>query len=159
VARVLADRFPRSALVTGDSFFAFVSGGWVAPWLPGAQEQNDVVLQAAASAAGRFVAGGYTVVYDGVLGPWYLPTFGAATGLSCLSYAVLLPPEQECLARVAGRSGHGFTDPEATRRMHRQFADADIADRHVLTDPTGPPSSLAAQIVDRLAAGVLRYEL
>ena len=49
VARVLADRFPRSALVTGDSFFAFVSGGWVAPWLPEAHEQNDVVLRAAAS--------------------------------------------------------------------------------------------------------------
>ena len=43
--------------------------------------------------------------------------------------------------------------------MHRQFAAADVADRHVLRDPAGPPSSLAAQILDRLAAGVLRYEL
>ena len=159
VARVLADRFPRSALVTGDSFFAFVSGGWVAPWLPEAHEQNDVVLRAAASAAGRFVAGGYTVVYDGVLGPWFLPTFSAATGLACLSYVVLLPSEQECLGRVAGRSGHGFTDPDATRRMHREFADADIADRHLLRDSAGPPSSVAEQILDRLAQGALRYGL
>ena len=115
VARVLADRFPRSALVTGDSFFAFVSGrGWVAPWLPAAHGQNDVVLRAAASAAGQFASGGYTVVYDGVLGPWFLALFGSVTELPCLSYVVLLPSEQECLARVAGRTGHGFTDAAAT---------------------------------------------
>jgi cytidylate kinase len=159
VARVLADRFPRSALITGDSFFAFVSGGWVAPWLPEAHEQNDVVLRAAASAAGRFASGGYTVVYDGVLGPWFLPLFGSATELPCLSYVVLLPSEQECLARVAGRSAHGFTDAAATRAMHRQFAAAEIAERHVLRDPAGPPSFVAEQILERLADGDLRYGL
>jgi energy-coupling factor transporter ATP-binding protein EcfA2 len=159
VARVLADRFPRSALVTGDSFFAFVAGGWVAPWLPEAHEQNDVVLRAAASAAGRFVAGGYTAVYDGIVGPWFLPSFGPATGLPHLSYAMLLPSERECLTRVAKRSGHGFTDAAATRAMHRQFAEADVADRHVLRDPAGPPSSVAEEIVERLAGGALRYDL
>jgi cytidylate kinase len=156
VSRILADRFARSALVTGDSFFAFVSGGWVAPWLPEANEQNDVVLRAAASAAGRFVTGGYTVVYDGVVGPWFLPSFGAATGLPRLSYVMLLPSLEECLARVAGRSGHGFTDAGATRRMHRQFAQADVADRHVLRHPAGPPSSVAEEILERLADGLLR---
>jgi hypothetical protein len=81
-----------------------------------------VVIEAAASAAGRFAAGGYTVVYDGVLGPWFLPAFAHATGLDRLCYVVLLPSEEVCLARVAGRTGHGFTDPDATRRMHREFA-------------------------------------
>jgi hypothetical protein len=33
--------------------------------MPEAHGQNDVVIAAAAAAAGRFVAGGYTVVYDG----------------------------------------------------------------------------------------------
>ena len=157
VARLLVERFPRSALVRGDDFFAFVSGGWVAPWLDEARQQNEVVLQAAASAAGRFAAGGYTTVYDGVVGPWFLPLFAAATGLGSLSYVVLLPSEARSLARVAGRSGHGFTDAAATRRMHRAFTAADIAPRHVLADPAGPPSAVAESIADRLDEGSLRY--
>jgi cytidylate kinase len=158
VAQLLAEEFPRSALVSGDAFFAFVSGGWVAPWLPEAQQQNEVVLQAAASAAARFATGRYTVVYDGVVGPWFLPTFSAATGLDGLSYVVLLPPERHCLERVAGRSGHGFRDADATRRMYRQFAEADVAERHVLRDPAGPPAAVARSIRDRLQDGVLRWE-
>ena len=157
VAGALVRTYPESALVRGDDFFGFVSGGWIAPWLPEAHRQNEVVLGAAAAAAGRFVAGGYTVVYDGVVGPWFLPAFAAATGLAELSYVVLLPPEEACLGRVATRTGHGFTDPDATRRMHRQFAGADLDGRHVLRAQSEPPDVLAAEILDRLARGQLRY--
>ena len=100
VARELAGAFDPSALVTGDDFFGFVSTGWIAPWLAEAHWQNETVLEAAAAAAGRFVAGGDTVVYDGVVGPWFLPAFAAATGLAELSYGVLLPPEELCLTRA-----------------------------------------------------------
>ncbi len=158
VARLLADGFPRSALVRGDDFFAFVAAGWVEPWLPEAHEQNTVVIEAAAAAAGRLAVGGYQVVYDGVVGPWLLPAFATATGLDHVSYVVLLPPEEECLARVAGRTGHGFTDPDATRHMHRQFAAAEVAHRHVLAGEAGTPSAVAAWIRERLDAGALRYE-
>jgi hypothetical protein len=54
-------------------------------------DQNDIVIQAAAAAAGRYASGGYMTVYDGVVGPWFLPTFAIATGLVCLDYLVLLP--------------------------------------------------------------------
>ena len=157
VARELARAFPTSALVPGDDFFAFVSGGWIEPWLPEAHRQNEVVLAAAAAAAGRFVAGGYAVVYEGVVGPWLLPAFAAATGLPALSYVVLLPSEELCLRRVATRAGHGFTAAAAARHMHRQFADSDVDARHVLRDPAGPPSDVAAEILARLDRGVLRY--
>jgi energy-coupling factor transporter ATP-binding protein EcfA2 len=157
VARRLADAFPTSALVQGDAFFAFVSGGWIEPWLPEADRQNGTVIAASAAATGRFVAGGYTVVYDGVIGPWFLPAFAAATDVAGLSYAVLLPPEEVCLDRVATRTGHGFTDADAARRMHREFAAAEVEERHVLRDPTGPPDIVAAAILERLASGLLRY--
>lgn len=157
VARELAGAFPVSALVPGDDFFAFVASGWVAPWLPEAHRQNEVVLGAAAAAAGRFVTGGYAVVYEGVVGPWFLPAFATATGLPELSYVVLLPSEEECLRRVATRTGHGFTDADAARRMHRQFTGADVDERHVLRDPAGPASDAAAEILARLDRGVLRY--
>ena len=157
VARELAGAFERSALVRGDEFFAFVANGWIAPWLPEAHRQNQVVLAAAAGAAGRFARGGYTVVYDGVLVPRFLPAFTSATGLAEIAYAVLLPSEQVCLDRVATRTGHGFTDADAARHMHRQFADAGIEERHVLSDPAGAPSDVAAEIAARLDRGLLRY--
>jgi hypothetical protein len=157
VSRELAGKFERSALAPGDAFFAFVSGGWIAPWLPEAHRQNEVVLGAAAAAAGRFAAGGYTVVYDGVVGPWFLPAFAAATGLDELAYAVLLPPEDVCLTRVATRTGHGFTDADAARQMYRQFAGSELDERHVLRDPAGSPSEVACAVRDRIDRGLLRY--
>ena len=59
--------------------------------LPQAHQQNEVVILSAAAASGRLARGGVTVVYDGVLGPWFLPEFAAATGLGHLHYAVLMP--------------------------------------------------------------------
>ena len=91
VARLVADSFGRSVLVEGDAFFGFLAAGAVPPWLPGSHQQNEVVTVAAATATGCFVTGGYETVYDGVVGPWFLPTFAAATGLHELDYVILLP--------------------------------------------------------------------
>ena len=156
VGRVLSARFALSALVAGDDVFSFLDQGYREPWTPEAHTQNDVVIQAAAAAAGRFAAGGYTVVYDGVVGPWFLDTFLAATGLPRLNYVVLLPPEQVCLQRVAHREGHAFTDLDATRHMHRQFTDAALDPRHLVTADQRL-EHLATAIENAAAAGSLRY--
>jgi predicted ABC-type ATPase len=158
VARAVSGRFEPSALVAGDDVFAFLDRGRIPPWTPQAHRQNEVVLTAAAAAAGRFVDGGYTVVYDGVVGPWFLDAFGAATGLSYLHYLVLLPPETTCVERVGSRVGHGFTDLEATRHMYAQFAGARLADRHMVRG-TSPPEEIASAVVDLLAAGSLALEV
>jgi predicted ATPase len=76
VARALTSRLEPSALVNGDDFFGFIARGYIAPWTAQAHHQNEIVLSAAAAAAGRLAGGGYTVVYDGVVGPWFLETFG-----------------------------------------------------------------------------------
>jgi cytidylate kinase len=158
VARLLADRFEPSALVEGDAFFAFLARGAIEPWLPESAGQNEVVIQAAATAAGRFAAGGITTVYDGVLGPWFLASFAAATGVAALDYVVLMPSEGRCVEQVAGRTGHGFADEAATRQMHREFALAMVDPRHVVVDPDLRPEVVADTIVAALAAGRLRYE-
>src|SRR3978361_2083548 len=98
VAALLADGFASSALVTGDHFFSFLRQGYVNPWLEEADQQNGVALAAGAAAPGRLVTGGYQVVYDGVIGPWFAPAFLAATGLGELHYAVLLPSLGCCAA-------------------------------------------------------------
>lgn len=157
MARILASRFEPSALVEGDAFFGFLARGAVPPWLPESNEQNDVVIRAAAAAAGRYVAGGYTTVYDGVVGPWFLPTFTAAAGLGRLDYVVLLPAVERCVERVGARRRHGFTDEDATRRMHDDFAHADIDQRYLMLDPPDRPEEVADVVVAALAKGALAY--
>ena len=154
MAALLADRLEPSALVTGDSLFGFLSRGATAPWLPEAHAQNQVAIEAAAAATGRFVAGGVHVVYDGVVGPWFVHQLAAT--VPDLHYVVLLPSLATCLERVATRTGHGFTDADATRRMHREFTEADVASRHLLTDPAAEATVFVDQVWGRLRGGSLR---
>ncbi len=96
-------------------------------------------------------------MYDGVVGPWFLPTFAAAAGLDRLDYVMLLPSVEQCVERVATRRGHGFTDEAATRKMHHEFVSADLDGRHVLVDVDGTPESVADRILTALAAGALAH--
>src|SRR5262249_14904180 len=156
VATALSRRFKPSAVVAGDQFLAFIGQGYLAPWTAAAHHQSQVVIEAAAAAAGRLASGGYTVVYDGVLGPWFLGTFAAATGVAFVHYAILLPPEQVCLQRVRCRADHGFRDLAAAGHMHQQFAKADIDPKHVLAS-TGDARALASRLFHLVAAEVLRW--
>jgi energy-coupling factor transporter ATP-binding protein EcfA2 len=159
VARVLASAAEHSVLVEGDSFFGFLVSGAVDPWLPASNDQNTVVTRAAAAAAGAFALGGYATVYDGVVGPWFLSTFGAATDLEHLEYVILLPPVDICVRRVATRRDHGFTDEAVTRKMHTSFAGARIAERHVLRDPPDDPAEVAVLIESARGAGRLTHTM
>jgi hypothetical protein len=157
VSALVSARLSPSVLIRGDAFYRFLDQGKVAPWLPGATEQNRVVIRASGAAAGRFVSGGYEAVFDGVLGPWWLPTFFEATELEDLHYAVLLPSADRCVHNVAAREGH--VDEPATRDMHAEFLRAltDVDARHVLTDPPGSPEDTATEVLSRYHDGLLAY--
>ena len=114
VSEELAKRWKPSALVPGDAFFGMIKRGYILPWLPQSQRQNAVIIEAAAAAAGRLCEICF-VVYEGVVGPWLLPTFVRATGLADLHYVALLPPLDVCIERVRSRVAHGFSDPAVTR--------------------------------------------
>jgi hypothetical protein len=157
VARVLARRFEPSVHVEGDAFFGFIERGAITPWLREANEQNEVVTQAAAAAAGRYAAAGFLTVYDGMVGPWFLSTFLRATDLDSVDYVVLMPSVERCIERVGTRQGHGFTDEGATRHMYREFARADIDRRHVLLDPPDDLDKVADRIVAALEQDLLVY--
>jgi len=151
----LSAQFESSALVAGDQFFAFIDRGYLAPWTSEAHRQNEIVIDAAAAAAGRLAHGGYTVVYDGVIGPWFVQTFCVAAAVSSLHYAILLPPEELCLERVRGRADHGFRDQGAARHMYREFATARVDPRH-LHDGMDDAVSIAASLRERVRDGSLR---
>jgi hypothetical protein len=153
----LASRFELSALIKGDVFFGFLANGAIDPWLPESNAQNEVVTRAAASAAGHYAANGYATVYDGVIGPWFLPTFSACTGLDSLSYVILLPSVERCVERVATRPDHGFSNEAATRQMHQEFSEANVSSQHVLRDPSERPSDVADLVFSMLEQGALEY--
>ena len=156
VAGILVGRFELSALVAGDAFFAMVDRGYIDPWTEAAHRQNEVVIAAAAAAAGRLAEGGYTVVFDGVIGPWFLDAFLAATGLGEVHYVMLLPPERVCLHRVSARQEHGFSDPDAARHMYGEFASAAGSDLRVVRSIDSSPDAIATTITDLLKRGALQ---
>ena len=156
VAEELAALLDPSALVTGDDFFGFLRSGGIPPWREDAHEQNAVVIEAAAAATGR-MAGYCEVVYDGVIGPWLLETFLAATRLEYLHYAVLLPPLDACLQRVRNRQGHGFTDLDAAAHMWQDFHRAQIDPRHLLDNHQQSSTEVVRTLVQWLEEGAIRY--
>jgi hypothetical protein len=157
VSRRLADAFESSVLVEGDAFFGFLASGAIQPWLPESDVQNEIVTEAAAACAGRFIRGDYATVYDGVVGPWFLPTFARASGLQELDYVMLLPSVERCLHGVRTRLDHAFADEAATRKMHDEFSNARIDSRHVVRDPSTRIDDVADLILAARDRGELRY--
>lgn len=159
VARLVADRFESSVLVEGDVFFAFLRAGAIEPWLTESHAQNEVVTDVAAAATSSFVAGGYDTVYDGVVGPWFLPAFARRLGLADFDYVVLLPSEDECAERVRTRVGHRFADESAARSMHQEFAAHRPSSGQVIDSDRLAAPSIADDVMCRRAAGELRVIL
>ena len=157
VSQHLVSLLDPSACVAGDLFFGFLRSGYVDPWLPEAKGQNAVVIEAAALATGR-LARRFHVVYDGVVGPWYLPTFAKVSGVRVLHYAVLLPPLSVCIERVTSRAGHGFSDLGAAEHMWQDFEGATQGLAAHVLDAVTSPKALAKQIAQRVTDGSIRYD-
>jgi cytidylate kinase len=125
VAELLSEQFERSALVAGDAFFGFLRRGSTAPWSPESHDQNTAVVEPAAAAAGR-LARHCTIVYDGVVAPWFLRNFVKQSGVAWINYALLLPPLDVCLHRAATpnacRPRESATRASSNRRPDRQRA-------------------------------------
>ena len=135
VARLVSEDAPRPSVhLHTDSFYVWIRTGFVAPYLPEAARQNDVVLGVIAEAACGYARGGYDVVLDGVVGPWALEPFRDAAkrdGLD-LFYVVLRPSLEVTLARGTAREGRELTDVGPITGMHGAFADLNELEKHVI---------------------------
>jgi hypothetical protein len=140
-----------------DGFWAFVKVGYVDPWLPAAHEQNVVVVDAACTSAGVFARGGYQVVLDACLGPWFISDLVSLVGAVPTDYLVLMPPLETLLSQLRLRTDHGFTSEDAARHMYREFASSlSGLERHVV-DPTGlRPEDIADAVEVAALEGRLR---
>jgi predicted kinase len=162
VARRLAEGspFPRAVHLHTDDFYAYVRKGFIAPWLPEANEQNAVIVEALTASARMYAAGGFEVIVDGVVGPWFLgPWLRAEAEGVDVRYVVLRPDEATTVARAINRKEPGaLVDPEPVRKMWQEFANLGRWEGHVV-DTTGMSlDETVAVLQGRLAGGELRLD-
>ena len=110
-------------------------------------------MNALAASAAAFAVGGYEVLVDGIVGPWFLDPWVAAAkeGGIDLRYIALAPDEATTVARAIGRTAPGaMTDADVVRTMWVQFRKFAPPAEHVV-DTTGQDAS---ETVAALRAGL-----
>ncbi len=152
VATALSGRCEYGVFLRGDDLWSAVRSGFVEPWLPEAEHQNSVIIDAMAAACARFADGGYTVVLDAVVGPWYLERLvdGLRPAGVSTYYVVLRPDEATAIERATDRDDHSFTDPEPVRQMYREFMHLGALESHVIDTTTLSP----AEVISAVETGV-----
>jgi hypothetical protein len=156
VAGLLTSHFEPAVELHGDNFWGYIKRGWIAPLLAGSRRQNEVVMGVLATAACGYATGGYQVICDALIGPWYLEPFRAAAAGSgvALHYVVLRPDEPTALQRATRRTtARALTDPEPVRFLHSQFADlGDLEPNAVDSTDLSVPETVTS-VLTGLAAG------
>lgn len=138
-------------LVDGDSYFQAVTRGWIPPWEPAARRQNEVCTDALGAAAGRYAAGGYAVVVEGIVGPWLLDRLVAAASVP-VRYLVLRPSAEVAMARAVARGTPWLVDPGPIAAMYDAFADLGAYERNVVDTTTLDVPATVAAVAGRVAA-------
>ena len=158
VARLLADSMPSSVHLHSDDFWHYIRQGRIAPYLPQAHRQNQTVIDALAQTTSAYAAGGYQVICDGIVGPWFIDVFrtAAVTRAVSLHYVILRPDEATALRRAVSRDDHALTDPEPICSLHRQFTNIGVLEGHVLDSTQLSPQATADAVLHGLAEGTYR---
>jgi chloramphenicol 3-O-phosphotransferase len=156
VARLLADSLPLGVHLHTDDFWHFIRRGRIAPYLPQAHRQNQIVIDVVAHAAFGYAAGGYQVICDGIVGPWFIDVFRAVARALPLHYVVLRPDLTTTLRRATRRADGALGDPEPIRSLHRQFTDLGPYEAQVVDSTRLTPQATADAVQRGLAAGTFR---
>ena len=140
-----------------DDFWHFIKNGAIPPYMPQAHEQNAVVAGVLASAAAGYANGGYFVVLDGIIGPWFLPAFRELT--MPVHYVVLRPPLEIAIQRCRERGGNTLTDPEPIGALHQQFSLLGDLERHVLVTDGRTREETLGKVIAALEGGAFRLTI
>jgi predicted kinase len=138
-----------------DDFWDYVRHGRIAPWLPESHAQNVVVMEVLARVVEAYAQGGYFVVLDGIVGPWFLERFRSVA--VPLHYIVLRPPLEVALARCQLRSGETLCDPEPITLLHQQFSSLAQMERHVIRTDGLSREELLSKVAHALKSGAFRF--
>ena len=134
VATLITDGWDLSIHLRADYFWdEFIRNGFLRPWTPESHEQNTTVIRAITAAAVEYANGGYSVVVDGIVGPWFvkLLTETFASHGVVWHYAILLPTSDVTLERSHSRSK--TITQEALDKMYGEFTShLDGYEKHVV---------------------------
>lgn len=120
-----------------DDFYHYLSKGAIAPYLPESNEQNLIVIEAFLEAAKRYARGGYDVIVDGIVGPWFLePWIDIVRQGYEVHYIILRADKDETLKRAVKREKlDRETNTELVETMWNQFKNLGAYEAYV-TDTT-----------------------
>ena len=130
LARRLASLAERGLHLLSDTFYQFPARP-IDPSTPAAHQQNTSIIRALGRAAASFAGDEYTVVLDGVIGPWFLPVLVSELPLGTrLDYVILQVPLGLALERVRQRQGQGAS--ATVTHMHQAFSELGLLARCAL---------------------------
>jgi tRNA uridine 5-carbamoylmethylation protein Kti12 len=111
-----------------DDFWHFIKNGSIPPYHTEAHTQNKVVMNVIANAAEAYAKGGYFVVLDGIIGPWFLDLFNKLS--IPLHYVIIYPTLETAIKRCKLRADDTLSDPEVIKSLFNQFFQKDRLIRH-----------------------------
>lgn len=95
----------KSVYMHTDDFYHYLRKGAIPPHLPESNEQNLIVIEAFLESAKRFARGGYDVIVDGIIGPWFLnPWLNIVQEGYEVHYIILRANKEETMRRAIHRS-------------------------------------------------------
>ena len=158
VSAALASGCERGVHLESDWFYRFIRSGFVAPWLPEAHAQNAAVMDVVSDAAAAYADAGYAVVWDGIVGPWFLERVARRLGARNigLQYLVLRSSRVTASERVQGRGDTAETT--GAEAMYDQFSDLGSLEPHVVSSDA-PVERVIEACRAALADGSLVVEL
>ena len=121
--------------------------------LPSA-EQNLVVIEAFLEAAKRYARGGYDVIVDGIVGPWFLEPWKALVREHYeVHYIILRASKEETLKRAVERSKlDRKTNIELVETMWEQFCNLGIYESNVIDTTTYSIQETVSAVQEKIAS-------
>jgi len=137
-----------------DDFWHFIQKGAIPPYLPESRKQNKVVIGILAKASEGYAKGGYFVVVDGIVGPWFIRPFMRLK--QPIHYIVLRPDLDAAIERCRLRGGDALADPEVIDSLHKQFSVLGEFGNHIIETVGHSPEETLAAVHAGLVSGHFR---
>ena len=137
-----------------DIAFHYLSKGAIPPHLPESNEQNLVVIEAFLEAAKRYARGGYDVIVDGIVGPWFLEPWKALVREHYeVHYIILRASKEETLKRAVERSKlDRKTNIELVETMWEQFCNLGIYESNVVDTTNYSIQETVSAVQEKIAS-------
>lgn len=142
----------RSVYLHTDDFYHYLCKGAVPPHMPEADKQNLVVIEAFLETAKCFARGGYDVIVDGIIGPWFLgPWIKAVQEQYEVHYIVLRAAKDETIKRAVERTKlDRKTNIELVETMWEQFQNLGYYEANVINTTDCPVGETVTLIKDKI---------